>query len=67
MKDFAHTSFHPDLVTTMEIALDSAVAKLPHPVRSAHVTAIAASILRARVREKGMSALWRRCRSWSFR
>jgi hypothetical protein len=58
MKDFAHTSFHPDLVTTMEIALDSAVAKLPHPVRSAHVIAIAESILRsASEGERDVSAL----------
>ena len=63
MKDFASTSFHPDLVSTMEIALDRAVAKLPHPVRSAHVTAIAESICEARVREKEMSELWRRWRS----
>jgi hypothetical protein len=35
MQDFAHTSFHPDLLSTMENALD----KLPHPVRSSHVTA----------------------------
>jgi hypothetical protein len=47
MQDFARTSFHPDLLSTMEMALDSAVAKLPHPVRSAHVTAIAKSILRS--------------------
>jgi hypothetical protein len=47
MQDFAHTSFHPDLLSTMKIALDSAVAKLPHPVQSAHVTAIAESILRS--------------------
>ena len=47
MQDFAYTSFHPDLLSTMENALDSAVAKLPHPVRSAHVTAIAESILRS--------------------
>jgi hypothetical protein len=43
MQDFAHTSFHPDLLSTMENALD----KLPHPVRSSHVTAIAESILRS--------------------
>ena len=47
MEDFGYTSFHPDLLSTMENALDSAVAKLPHPVRSAHVTAIAESILRS--------------------
>jgi hypothetical protein len=57
MQDFAHTSFHPDLLSTMENALDSAVAKLPHPVRSAHVTAIAESICEARVRAKEMSEL----------
>jgi hypothetical protein len=34
MQDFTHTSFHPDLLSTMENALDSAVAKLPHPVRA---------------------------------
>jgi hypothetical protein len=47
MHDFANNSFNPDLLSTMENALGSAVAKLPHPVRSAHVTAIAESILRS--------------------
>jgi hypothetical protein len=63
MQDFAQTSFHPDLLSAMENALDSAVAKLPHPVRSAHVIAIAVSSCEARVREKEMSELWKRLRS----
>ena len=47
MDNFANTSFHPELVSMMDIALANAVAKLPHPVRSSHVQAIAESILRS--------------------
>jgi hypothetical protein len=47
MDNFANASFHPDLVSMMDTALANAVAKLPHPVSSSHVRAIAESILRS--------------------
>ena len=47
MDNLASTSFHPELVSMMDIALANAVAKLPHPVRSSHVQALAESILRS--------------------
>jgi hypothetical protein len=46
MDDFANASFQPDLVALMDTALTNAVSKLPHPVSSAHVNAIAQTILR---------------------
>jgi hypothetical protein len=46
MDDFANASFQPDLVALMDTALANAVSKLPHPVSSAHVNAIAQTILR---------------------
>jgi len=46
MKDFPHASFPPDVIAIMTSAKDSALATLPHPVRSAQVKAIAESILR---------------------
>lgn len=45
--NFANASFQPDLVALMDTALASAVGKLPHPVSSAHVQAIAQTILRS--------------------
>jgi hypothetical protein len=47
MKNFAHASFPPEVVSVMEVALDSAVAALPEPVSSFHVQLIAEAILRA--------------------
>lgn len=47
MKDFPHASFPPDVIRIMTIARDSALSALPHPVSSAHVNAIAESILRS--------------------
>jgi hypothetical protein len=47
MDDFANASFQPDLVALMDTALANAVSKLPHPVSSAHVNAIAQTILRS--------------------
>ncbi|WP_166302388.1 MULTISPECIES: hypothetical protein [unclassified Bradyrhizobium] len=46
MKDFSNASFPPETIAIMKAALDSAVASLPDPVSSAHVQAIAETILR---------------------
>jgi hypothetical protein len=45
--DFANASFQPDVVALMDTALAKAVGKLPHPVSSSHVQAIAQTILRS--------------------
>jgi hypothetical protein len=47
MRDFANATFTPEAIAVMERAMDSAVARLPEPVSSAHVQIIAESILRA--------------------
>src|SRR3954462_6361178 len=47
MKDFPHASFAPDTIALMTTAMDSALARLPHPVASAHVKSIAETILRS--------------------
>jgi hypothetical protein len=47
MKDFPHASFPPDTIALMTTAMDNAVARLPHPVVSAHVRSIAETILRS--------------------
>jgi hypothetical protein len=47
MDDFANASFQPDTVALMDTALANAVGKLPHPISSAHVQAIAQTILRS--------------------
>ena len=60
MKDFAHVSFSPDVVKLMTVALNSAVATLPDPVRSHHVNRLAESILRtASDGERDVSTLQR--------
>ena len=46
MKNFANAEFSPEVIELMTIALEAAVATLPEPVHSSHVTAIAESILR---------------------
>ena len=46
MKDFSNAAFPPEMIAVMQKALDGAVATLPHPVSSAHVKAIAETILR---------------------
>jgi hypothetical protein len=46
MKDFAYASFPPETIGIMIDALEAAVASLPDPVSSAHVQAIAETILR---------------------
>jgi hypothetical protein len=58
MDNFANASFQPDIVALMDAALANAVGKLPHPVSSAHVQAIAQTILRsAREGERNIFAL----------
>jgi len=46
MKDFANASFPPETLSIMKHALEAAVASLPDPVSSAHVQAMAETILR---------------------
>jgi hypothetical protein len=46
MKDFSNAFFPPETINIMKDALDAAVASLPDPVSSAHVNAIAETILR---------------------
>ena len=46
MKDFSNASFAPETISIMEDAMDAAVATLPDPISSAHVKAIAETILR---------------------
>ena len=46
MKDFENASFPPEVIDLMTAALDKAVATLPEPVHSRHVTVLAESILR---------------------
>ena len=45
MKDFSNASFSPETIGIKD-ALETAVASLPDPVSSAHVQAIAETILR---------------------
>ncbi|MBX9646070.1 MAG: hypothetical protein K2X57_03320 [Xanthobacteraceae bacterium] len=60
MKDFSNASFPPETIKLMKIALDAAVASLPEPVSTAHVQAIAETILRsAKEGERDPSALQR--------
>jgi hypothetical protein len=46
MKDFSNASFPPETIVLMEDAMDAAIATLPDPVQSAHIQAIAETILR---------------------
>ena len=46
MKNLANAEFSPEVIELMTTALDAAVATLPEPVHSAHVNALAESILR---------------------
>lgn len=46
MKNFADAAFEPDVIDAMTAALELAVAGLPEPVSSAHVSQLAESILR---------------------
>ncbi len=58
MKDFGNAAFPPDTIAAMQRALDGAVATLPEPVSSGHITQIAESILRtAKEGERDPAAL----------
>lgn len=46
MKDFSNASFTPDTIQVMTVAMNSALATLPHPVNSTHVQSVAETILR---------------------
>jgi hypothetical protein len=46
MKDLPNAAFSPDIIEIMNDAMETAVATLPYPVSSAHVQAIAETILR---------------------
>jgi hypothetical protein len=46
LKNFSNASFPPETIGIMKDAMDAAVASLPDPVSSAHVQAIAETILR---------------------
>ena len=46
MKDFSNAAFPPEVIEIMTTALEAAVATLPEPAHSAHITIIAESILR---------------------
>jgi hypothetical protein len=46
MRDFSNASFNPEVIEAMTTALDKAVATLPEPVHSRHVSVLAESILR---------------------
>jgi hypothetical protein len=46
MRDFSGAAFAPEVIEIMSTALEQAVATLPEPVSSAHVTVLAESILR---------------------
>ena len=46
MKDFSNASFPPETLDLMKDAMNAAVDTLPDPVNSAHVQAIAETILR---------------------
>lgn len=46
MKNLANAEFSPEVIELMTTALEAAVATLPEPVHSAHVNALAESILR---------------------
>ena len=47
MKDFSHASFAPDTINIMTLAVESALATLPHPVGSARVQSVVEAILRS--------------------
>lgn len=46
MKDFSDAAFSPEVISKMTSAFDHAVATLPEPVTSSHVTSLAEAILR---------------------
>jgi hypothetical protein len=60
MKDFSNASFPRETIGIMKDALDAAIATLPDPVSSAHVSSIAQTILRtAKEGERDLATLQR--------
>ncbi len=60
MKNFSDAAFSPEVVTLMIQALDAAVAALPEPVSSTHVTLLAEAVLRAaKAGERSVTAMQR--------
>jgi hypothetical protein len=60
MKDFSNASFPPETIGIMKDALDAAIATLPDPVSSAHVSSIAQTILlTAKEGERDLATLQR--------
>ncbi len=47
MKDFSDAAFSPEVIIVMTEALDAAIASLPEPISSTHVTLLAEAVLRA--------------------
>ncbi|CCE08855.1 conserved hypothetical protein [Bradyrhizobium sp. STM 3843] len=47
MKNFSDAAFSPEVIALMTEALGAAVAALPEPVSSTHVTLLAEAVLRA--------------------
>jgi hypothetical protein len=47
VKDFPQASFPPETIQIMTLAMNSALAALPHPVGSARVQSLAETILRS--------------------
>ena len=46
MKDFSNASFPPDTIEVMTLAMNAALAALPHPISSKYVQLVAETILR---------------------
>jgi len=46
MRDFSNASFPPEVIEIMSTAFEAAVAALPEPIHSSHVTILAESVLR---------------------
>ncbi|MBK3662232.1 hypothetical protein JJE66_13345 [Bradyrhizobium diazoefficiens] len=60
MKNFSNAEFSPEVIALMTTALEAAVATLPEPVHSSHVTVLAESILRtANAGERDVASLQR--------
>lgn len=60
MKDFSDAAFSPEVVALMIQALDAAIAALPEPVSSTHVTLLAEAVLRAaKAGERSVTAMQR--------
>ncbi|WP_315703354.1 MULTISPECIES: hypothetical protein [unclassified Bradyrhizobium] len=60
MQDFSDAAFSPEVVALMTQALDAAIAALPEPVSSTHVTLLAEAVLRAaKAGERSVTAMQR--------